>query len=285
MIIYRKEPYPLQMKNIMLLDEEITGGIVYVNKATYDQALLLYGRFDGNPQRVLDIIKGKGTDSYICMPELSGLVNLMCQKMPEPLNMIAPFLIYATPNSGITWKADDVELGYGILHQLSQLIDFNATTLVPKEIRQQITLPTAILLQYKTSWSELCSTLEDKVVEVKGVKKKKVVIEEEEDNEDDEEPVKKATKKAPAKKEPEPVEEEDEDEDEEDDGIDWDALNAKLEAIRNEPSAVSAPTTPAPTSTPVTTSVPAPAGTLASTVVTSEADKAGANAVLNDFDV
>lgn len=281
MIIYRKEPYPLQMKNIMLLDEEITGGIVYVNKATYDQALLLYGRFDGNPQRVLDIIKGKGTDSYICMPELSGLVNLMCQKMPEPLNMIAPFLIYATPNSGIAWKADDVELGYGILHQLSQLIDFNATTLVPKEIRQQITLPTAILLQYKTSWSELCSTLEDKVVEVKGVKKKKVVIEEEEE-EEDEEPVKKTTKKAPAKKEPEPVEE-DEDEDEEDDGIDWDALNAKLEAIRNEPSAVSAPTTTAPASTP--TPAPTPTGTLASTVVTSESDKAGANAVLNDFDV
>ena len=275
MIIYRKEPYPLQMKNIMLLDEEITGGIVYVNKATYDQALLLYGRFDGNPQRVLDIIKGKGTDSYICMPELSGLVNLMCQKMPEPLNMIAPFLIYATPNSGIVWKADDVELGYGILHQLSQLIDFNATTLVPKEIRQQITLPTAILLQYKTSWSELCSTLEDKVVEVKGVKKKKVVIEEEE--EEEEESVKKTTKKSPAKKEPEPVEEEDEDEDEEDDGIDWDALNAKLEAIRNEPSAVSVPATPTPAS--------AHTGTLASTVVTSESDKAGANAVLNDFDV
>ena len=44
MILYRKEPYPIQMKNVMLLDDTKSGGVVYVNKNTYDQALLLSGR-------------------------------------------------------------------------------------------------------------------------------------------------------------------------------------------------------------------------------------------------
>lgn len=275
MIIYRKEPYPLQMKNIMLLDEVTTGGVVYVNKATYDQALLLSGRFDGNPQRVLDTIKGTANTGYLSFPELKGLVETMCAKMPEPLNMIAPFLIYATTNSNIPWKADDVELGYGILHQLSQLIDFNATTLVPKEIRQQITLPTAILMQYKTSWDELCSTLKDKVVELHTATVVKEVVKEE--------TVKKAepvASKPASKPEPAPVAEEEDDDD--DDGIDWDALNAKLEAIKNEPpkTAAPAPATSAPKPT-----TPAPTGTLASKVQTSDEDRAGAQQVLNDFDV
>lgn len=164
MILYRKEPYPLQMKNIMLLDDVASGGVVYVNKATYDQALLLSDRFDGNANRLINAIVCKKNEIYITIQGLAKLIENMSKTMPEPINMLAPFLIFCAHNEGITWDPEDREFAYGVLHQYSQLIDFNAITLVPSEVRANITFPTALLNQYKTSWEDLCSSLEDKVM-------------------------------------------------------------------------------------------------------------------------
>lgn len=164
MILYRKEPYPLQMKNIMLLDDVKSGGVVYVNKATYDQALMLHSRFDGNVQRVADTIKSKKTEVYITIPNLPKVIETMGKTMPEPLNILAPFLMLCANNAGIEWDVEDREMVYGILHQYSQLIDFNAMTLVPAEVRANVQFPTSLLKQYKVSWEDLCSTLEDKVL-------------------------------------------------------------------------------------------------------------------------
>ena len=164
MILYRKEPYPLQMKNIMLLDDVKSGGVVYVNKATYDQALMLHSRFDGNVKRVADTIKSKKTEVYITIPNLPKVIETMGKTMPEPLNILAPFLMLCANNTGIEWNVEDREMVYGILHQYSQLIDFNAMTLVPAEVRANVQFPTSLLKQYKVSWEDLCSTLEDKVV-------------------------------------------------------------------------------------------------------------------------
>lgn len=164
MILYRKEPYPLQMKNIMLLDDVKSGGVVYVNKATYDQALMLHSRFDGNVQRIADTIKSKKTEVYITIPNLPKVIETMGKTMPEPLNILAPFLMLCANNAGIEWNVEDREMVYGILHQYSQLIDFNAMTLVPAEVRANVQFPTSLLKQYKVSWEDLCSTLEDKVV-------------------------------------------------------------------------------------------------------------------------
>lgn len=164
MILYRKEPYPLQMKNIMLLDDVKSGGVVYVNKATYDQALMLHSRFDGNVQRVADTIKSKKTEVYVTIPNLPKVIETMGKTMPEPLNILAPFLMLCANNTGIEWNVEDREMVYGILHQYSQLIDFNAMTLVPAEVRANVQFPTSLLKQYKVSWEDLCSTLEDKVV-------------------------------------------------------------------------------------------------------------------------
>lgn len=164
MILYRKEPYPLQMKNIMLLDDAKSGGVVYVSKTTYDQALMLHSRFDGNVQRVIDTLKSKKTEAYIAIPGLPNTINAMGKTMPEPLNILAPFLMLCTQNQGIEWNENNREFAYGILHQYSQLIDFNAMTLVPAEVRANVTIPTALLKQYQVSWDDICSTLEDKVV-------------------------------------------------------------------------------------------------------------------------
>lgn len=164
MILYRKEPYPIQMKNVMLLDDVKSGGVVYVNKTTYDQALLLSGRLDGDPKRVLDILKSPKNEIYRTMLGLKGLMEEMMSSMPKPVNMLAPFLIFCTQNQGIEWDANNREFGYGILHQFSQLVDFNAITLVPTEVRNNITVATTVLKEYQTSWDDLCSSLKDNVV-------------------------------------------------------------------------------------------------------------------------
>lgn len=164
MILYRKEPYPIQMKNVMLLDDTKSGGVVYVNKTTYDQALLLSGRLDGDPKRVLDILRSPRTEAYRATMGLNDLVDGMMSSMPKPINMLAPFLVFCVQNQGIKWDANDREFAYGILHQFSQLVDFNAITLVPVEVRNNITVATSILMDYKTSWDDLCSSLTDKVV-------------------------------------------------------------------------------------------------------------------------
>lgn len=164
MILYREEPYPIQMKNIMLLDDATSGGVVYVSKATYDQALMLHNRFDGNVQRVIETLKCKSTNAFIAVMGLPQTIEKMGKTMPEPINILAPFLMFCTQNQGIEWDVNNRKMAYGILHQYSQLVDFNAMTLVPPEIRANVSLPTAILMQYQTSWDDLCSTLEDKVI-------------------------------------------------------------------------------------------------------------------------
>lgn len=163
MILYKKEPYPLQMKNIILLDSG-DGGVIYVSKTTYDQALLLSSRFDNDIQRLIQSLKCKTNEGYIVISELKELINNMHLSMPSPINILAAFLIFCAGNQGIEWDRNNYEMGYGILHQFSQLIDFNGMTLVPAEVRANISIPTAILMQYERTWDDLCSTLTDYVV-------------------------------------------------------------------------------------------------------------------------
>lgn len=274
MILYKKEPFPLQMKNIMLIDDPTTGGCVYLSKQTYDQAIILHNRLDGDPKRVLSLLMGPKFMNYGSVPGMTKALNFAMENMPEPINCLAPFLLYCIDNKGIDWENLTIETVYGILHMFSQLVDFNAITLVPVEVRANMSLPTAIVLQYEAAWDDLCSSLKDKVVMTTA---KNVKVEKE------------TTTKVSPKKEtsvpaPAPVEE-DEDE-EEDDGIDWDALNAKLEAIKNAPASngtvpESKPTAtssaPAPT---VHTPAPAPAN---DDLVQKKSEAAAANAVLNEF--
>lgn len=163
MILYREEPVAVQMKNVILLDDK-KGGVVYVNKTTYEQAVILHNRLDGNKSRIIELLKCKKTEAYITISQLKGLIDKMWERMPEPLNALAPFLMYCTANQNIKWDENDFELGYGILHEFSQLVDFNAMTLVPAEVRVNISVPTVILMQYKESWDTLLKTLEDDVM-------------------------------------------------------------------------------------------------------------------------
>lgn len=150
------------MKNIILLDEGNYDGCLYVSKETYDQAILLWGRLDGDADRVESMLLTPAM-KYNNASAMKDLVDDLKATMPAPLNMLAPFLMYAV-ESGITIKDGDYKKAYGILHMYSQLIDFNAMTLVPAEVRLAVKLPVSVLNNYESSWDDICSTLEEKVV-------------------------------------------------------------------------------------------------------------------------
>ena len=66
--------------------------------------------------------------------------------------------------SGVMIESGDYATAYGVLHMFSQMIDFNAMTLVPSEVRLAVKLPVSILKNFESSWDDICSTLAEKVV-------------------------------------------------------------------------------------------------------------------------
>lgn len=275
MILYKKEPFPLQMKNIMLIDDPSTNGCIYLSKQTYDQAIILASRLDNNPERVLTMLIGTKFLNYGSVPGMSQAIKKAMAEMPTPINCLAPFLLYCMDNQGVKWEDMDIVMMYGILHQFSQIVDFNAITLVPAEVRANITLPTAIVMQYEASWDDLCSSLKDKVVMTARedkVEKSTTSV--------------KSTPKSESVKVEEP---EDEDDEDEEDDIDWDALQAKLQAIKDAPAAngqvpeykASTPA-PAPAPAPVVTPAPVPAPAQ-DTLVQSKNEAAAASKVLDEY--
>lgn len=164
MILYRKEPIPLQMKNIILLDDNDSNGVVYLNKHTFEQAVILYNRLDGSMDRMINVLKGKATLGWEKVEGLKEAIELMFNTMPKPVNILAPFLMYCANNQGIDWNNIDRETAYGFLHEFSMVIDFNAITIIPSEVRLDISIPTVILKQFRESWNSLTKTLEDEVM-------------------------------------------------------------------------------------------------------------------------
>lgn len=163
MILYRKEPVPLLMRNMMMLDDVESGGVLYVSKATYDQAVLISSRFDGDCNAVWSTLK----DSKVTYSEIPGFMDFLKnykEKAPEPLNILAGFLGLVAQTKGVDFKEMTLVDAYGFLHSISQMIDFNALSVVPKEVRAKVDIPKVILTSYELSWNEICATLEDHTV-------------------------------------------------------------------------------------------------------------------------
>ena len=277
MILYMKEPIPIMMKNLMLLDDVETGGLVFVSKVTYDQALLLWGRFEGDPNKLMQFTKS-ARDEWKDVPWILAAMKWVAHNAPEPLNMLAPTLKLLYKNTTIKEEDLNPEFIYGILHALSQAIDLNAVFLQPAEIRAQVSIPTSILLNYKASWDDILAPLKTNVVMAAF----------EDDDEEDERPVKKKKK---AKKQE--VVEEDDDEDEEsdsdsddDDDDFWGAIFAQASAEVEAKNAAAGVPTPAvvPLSTP--TSYSSASDDNDSLLEDErEAEVQETNEVLNEFDM
>lgn len=261
MILYRKEPVPLLMRNMMMLDDVESGGVLYVSKATYDQAVLISSRFDGDCNAVWSTLK----DSKVTYSEIPGFMDFLKnykEKAPEPLNILAGFLGLVAQTKGVNFKEMTLVDAYGFLHSISQIIDFNALSVVPKEVRAKVDIPKVILTSYELSWNEICATLEDHTVlhystqpiaqQVPVVTVPTVQVVEEKKEEAPKVEVTTTKVETPVKEEPKKVDTKDEEEDEEDDF--FARMNAMAKQVADDmrkEEASKPKAKPAPVATPV----------------------------------
>lgn len=151
MILYRKEAFQFKMLNVMLLDAPIgedDNSVVYVSKNTYDQAVVINDRFEG--ERTV-LCKRLGADRN------DELVVFFYDNAPSPINILAPFL--GLLRKEVDVPIDDIEVQYGYLHMLSQIINFNGYANVPEEARASLSIGRAVLNSYRESWKDLEQTL------------------------------------------------------------------------------------------------------------------------------
>lgn len=168
MLIYSNEPLNVMMKNILLLDDLFTGGYVYVNKETYDQALSLSITFNQDIGRVKQTISGKGMLNWAANAKINHVVSLCAEHFAQPLNMLAPYLAYTLP-IGVEWPDEDediIKMAYGVLNQMSGFTNFYGTALMPAGAKAEITIPKNIIMAYEDSWKAQLDTLDKCVVAV-----------------------------------------------------------------------------------------------------------------------
>ena len=163
MILYSKSALPIQMKNVMALDDPTSGGVVYVSKATYDQATILWSRFEGNASTLMSILKVDSA-AMKALPGRWEALAAVCKNAPKPLDILGPFMKYIANNNNLNWADATMETFYGWLHQMSQMLDFNALTLVPVEVQAKVDIPSVILNSYEDSWKDLTESLKDKIL-------------------------------------------------------------------------------------------------------------------------
>lgn len=162
MILYQEKPYRgINMRNILLLDDTTSGGVIYVSQNTYDQAKAILTRFDNQyGQAWKHCVAGKVTTADAVYP----LAVEWKKTVPEPLNYLAFAFQYIKDAAGIEWESVSRRDMFGYMHELSMMIDFNACTLAPAEVRAQVIIPTTILKSYEESWKDLTEKLEDRVI-------------------------------------------------------------------------------------------------------------------------
>ncbi|MCI9050356.1 MAG: hypothetical protein HFI05_00290 [Lachnospiraceae bacterium] len=148
MILYKKENISLLQQNIIMLEYEnsnsmIPDGFIYVSQSTYDEALLLFDRFEGESgilKKVLNVT------NHI------DAIKFFHKYAPKPISILAPFL--GLIREDIELK-EDIEMLCGMLHQMSQIINFNSFTKVPLDVRADIVFTKSMLNNYKKSWEDL----------------------------------------------------------------------------------------------------------------------------------
>lgn len=222
MILYMENPIPVMMQNLILLDEPTTNGYIYVSKATYDQALLLWGRFDGDVNNLMRFTQ-RDPDAWKEVLWIQPAMRWIKEHAPEPLNMLAPAFKMLSNLTTITEEDLCPKLIYGLLHILSQSMDFNLTYLSSSEIRTQMKIPVGILMSYEKSWEGIIAPLKENLLK-QFVEQYAAEVGSDDDEDDDDyrRPKKKKSKK-PSKRRYEEEDESDSDEEEEDEDEEGDA--------------------------------------------------------------
>lgn len=147
MILYKERLSSIIQENCIMLELKDRKAYVYLTKATYDQALLLSDRYNGELPYLSKVILG--TYDKISADDMAA-IQYFFEKAPEPLNILAPFLGLCKSMQ----LQKDMKLLCGILHMMSMAIDFNAFTLVPEEVRADCKFTRSMLNSYEQSWKD-----------------------------------------------------------------------------------------------------------------------------------
>lgn len=143
MILFKDKNINMLQQNVIVLEFEEEKGFAYLAKSTYDQAILLHDRFDGEIGLLKKILNVG--DNH------KDAVSYFYVTAPEPLNILAPFLGLIKEEVELT---NDIELLCGALHQLSMAIDFNIFVKVPEDIRKDVNFSKSVIMKYKQSWKD-----------------------------------------------------------------------------------------------------------------------------------
>lgn len=138
----------LLQQNIIVLECEDSesiepNGFIYVSQSTYNEALLLFDRFVGE----IGLLK-----KLLNVTNHIKAIEFFHKHAPDPINSLAPFLGLIREDIEIK---EDMEMLCGMLHQMSQTINFNSFTKVPLDIRADVVFSKSILLTYKKSWEDI----------------------------------------------------------------------------------------------------------------------------------
>lgn len=162
MIIWTKEPLNCILKNTITLDDE--DGYVYVSVHTFEQAIRLSERFNGDFSRVRTELNNDKNNKAENDPIYYKIFCDIAERVPTELRLLVPF-IKLTFGLGLKWDENNLkEQVYGVLHQMSMMIDFNLMLAQPKEVRNKVIFQRSILESYKDSWNMLLQDLKDYII-------------------------------------------------------------------------------------------------------------------------
>ena len=127
--------------NVITLEVE-AGGYLYVDKTTYEQAVVIYHKYRDDYEGLCKLI---GVENH------TAEIAFANEHLPAPISYLAPFL--TTLDSKVKM---DGSLGQmvGCLHVISRNIDFTSFLRIPAEIRRSVSFNGHITEEYSLQWTE-----------------------------------------------------------------------------------------------------------------------------------
>lgn len=121
--------------------QDTDGDYIYVNRALYDVAVIFNYTTQCNISKMEDSVLGnKHKDGYSNKDILSIMLDIY-QSVPEPLNMLVPFMMLAdtiTVPSGLN-KYEEKEFAYNLIDIICNSIDVRSFVKLPAHMRSPLT--------------------------------------------------------------------------------------------------------------------------------------------------
>ncbi len=117
MILYSKEMIDLKLGNIVMLDahsDAAPDAVVFLSLDTFTQVVRLSERFEDDIDTMIGVLGCKGINSET--------IKYFYENAPKPLSILAPFFSFAMDVE----FPEDMDVLYGVLHQISTFVNFDA---------------------------------------------------------------------------------------------------------------------------------------------------------------